>query len=324
MMLNIIFVIAGFMLLVKGADYLVDGSSSIARRFGISTLVIGLTVVAFGTSAPELTINILSAVSGRTELALANVNGSNIANILLILGITAFLTRIPVRSRTVLKEIPFMLLSGFVIVILMLDMVLEGAGSSEISRIDGIILLSFFAIFMYYLFLSIKETGAAKVEREKRSLSSSSMLTIAGLIGLIVGGYLAVEGASGIALGLGISETLVGLTIVAIGTSLPELVAAVVAARKNEIDLAVGGVVGSNIFNILLVLGATSVIQPITINQRGLEDAIAALAAMILLFFALFTDKSPAHFKTRSINGKTGAVFLFIYVAYIVYIVIRG
>ncbi|MFH1711882.1 MAG: sodium:calcium antiporter, partial [Patescibacteria group bacterium] len=232
MLLFIVFILAGFYLLIKGADYLVDGSSSIARRLGISTLVIGLTVVAFGTSAPELAVNILSASSGNTELAFGNINGSNIANILLILGMTAWFTRVPIKSRTVVKEIPFMLLAGVILIVLTLDVILEGGAVAQLSRIDGIVLLSFFAIFMYYMFLSIKGTGAAKVEKAKISLPTASLMTVLGLAMLIVGGYLAVQGASGIALALGVSQTFIGLTIVAIGTSLPELVASIVAARK--------------------------------------------------------------------------------------------
>lgn len=324
MLLHIVFILAGFMLLIKGADYLVDGSSAIAQRLGIPTLVIGLTVVAFGTSAPELVVNLVSAAAGKTELALGNVNGSNIANILLILGLAAFVTRVPVKSRTVIKEIPFMLLSGFVLIMVMLDASLEGAGTSELSRIDGIIMLSFFSIFMYYLFLSVKDLGAAKVERPKHRFSQASIMSLGGLAALILGGYLAVEGASGVAYSFGVSETFVGLTIVALGTSLPELVTAYVAARKRETDLVIGNIVGSNIFNILLVLGATSVVSPIIVTQRGLEDAIAALGAMLLLFVALFTDRAREGSETRGVNRRTGIAFLCIYALYIVYIILRG
>lgn len=325
--LNIIFILAGFMLLIKGADYLVEGSSSIARRLGVSTLVIGLTVVAFGTSAPELVVNILSATSGRTELAFGNINGSNIANILLILGAAALFARIPVKSQTVIKEIPFMLLSGFVLLVITADVWLEGAAVNQISRIDGIVLLSFFVIFMYYLWLSTRETKAgAKVEKEKKSFGVAAALTVMGLAGLVIGGYLAVEGASGIARMLGASETLIGLTIVALGTSLPELVAAVTAARKGETDLAIGNVVGSNVFNILLVLGITSTITPVPVSAAAQMDAVVAFLAMTILFFAIFNIERDKQGRRESPDiEKPGAIFfLLMYVAYIVYIVIRG
>lgn len=324
--LDILFIIAGFMLLIKGADYLVEGSSSIARRLGISTLVIGLTVVAFGTSAPELVVSILSATSGSTELALGNINGSNIANILLILGATALVTRIPVKSQTVLKEIPFMLLAGFILVVLTMDVVLEGAQVNVISRIDGIILLSFFVVFMYYLWLSVRETGSAKKQKPKRSFFIASVMTFAGLAGLVVGGYFAVEGASGVALALGFSETLIGLTVVAIGTSLPELVSAVTAARKGETDLAIGNVVGSCVFNILLVVGTTSVIRPIPVESAAGFDTIMALVVMMILFIAIFNVERDKQGRRQSpdLEKAAGIFFLLLYVAYIVYIVIRG
>lgn len=324
MFFDFLLVIAGFMLLIKGADYLVDGSTSIARRFGISTLIIGLTIVAFGTSAPELVVNILSATSGATDLAFANINGSNIANILLILGITSLFAVIPVKSQTVLKEIPFMLFAGMILVFIVLDVQIGGAESAMISRIDGILLLLVFAIFMYYLFLSSKKTGGATVEKPKFSLPKGVALTVAGLAGLIVGGKLAVDGAVGIALGIGVSQALVGLTVVAIGTSLPELVSAIVAAKKGETDLAIGNVVGSCIFNILLVLGATAVVNPIPISDHGVIDALFALAAMCFLFLALFLNKHGRKSKTKQIDPQTGLLFIILYVAYIVYIVIRG
>lgn len=327
MLLSIVSVLGGFMLLIKGADYLVDGSSAIARRLGVSTLVIGLTFVAFGTSAPELVVNILSATSGSTELAFSNINGSNIANILLILGFTALIGRIPVKSRTVMKEIPFMLLAGIMLIVFVSDPWLNGISEPTISRIDGIALLGFFVIFMYYLILSSRDLGGAKVEAPKLSLPLASTFTVFGLAGLVIGGKLAVDGATDIALGIGVSETLVGLTVVALGTSLPELVSSIVAARKGETDLAIGNVVGSNIFNILLVLGVTSIITPIPVSGRGIEDALFALAAMLIFFFALFLNRLGKSQKGKGLDKRTGAVFLAIYIAYIayiVYIVVRG
>ncbi len=323
---SIFFILAGFALLIKAADYLVDGASSIAKKLGVSTLVIGLTVVAFGTSAPELAVNILAALSGSSEIALGNINGSNIANILLILGVAAMFGSIPVKSRTVIKEIPFMLLAAFVLVVLVSDKALNGNGLSEIfvSRSDGLVLLSFFAIFMYYLFLSAKDIeGPAKEERPKHSMPVSIGFTAMGLAGLILGGKLVVDGAAGFALELGLSETLIGLTVVALGTSLPELVAAVAAVRKGEPDMAVGGVVGSNIFNILLVLGVTSTITPISVSLSSVFDSVVALAIMALFFLFVFVNVTKTGLK-RGVDKYEGVIFLIIYVIYIAYTIFRG
>ncbi|MBT4856711.1 calcium/sodium antiporter [Candidatus Uhrbacteria bacterium] len=324
MFTSILFILAGFALLIKGADYLVDGASNIAKRFGVSTLIIGLTIVAFGTSAPELVVNILSATSGSAEMALANINGSSIANILLILGIAALFGNIPVKSRTVIKEIPFMFLAGVTLVVLLSDSLLDGVSETAISRSDGVVLLLFFVIFLYYLFLSAKEAaGPAKEERAKMSLKKAIGLTAMGMAGLVLGGKLAVDGATGIAIAIGISETLVGLTIVALGTSLPELVSSVIAVRKGEPDLAVGGVVGSNIFNILMVLGVTSTITPIVVTQASIIDSVVALAAIALFFILIFTRLGKGT-GSRGIDKYEGILLLTIYGSYITYTIFRG
>lgn len=324
MILDIVFLIGGFVLLIKGADYLVDGASDVAKRFGVSSLVIGLTVVAFGTSAPELAVNILSAVSGNTEIALGNINGSNIANILLVLGVTALFVTIPVQSRTVIKEIPFMLLSGVVLLMVMLDTVIEGTPVDMISRIDGLMLLAFFAIFIYYLFLSAKDVTTGKTERAKRSFFIAGLLAVGGLAMLFVGGQITVNGAVGIAEGLGVSESLIALTIVALGTSLPELVTAVVAARKGQTDMAIGNVVGSSVFNILLVLGATSVIAPISVSTGNIWDATVALGAMIVLMIAVQMGEGKVEKTNKDVSKREGLLMLTLYFAYIFYIIIRG
>ena len=324
MLTSIFFILAGFALLIKAADYLVDGASSIAKRFGISTLVIGLTIVAFGTSAPELVVNVLASISGSAELALGNINGSTIANILLILGAAAMFGNIPVKSQTVIKEIPFMFLAGVVLVILLSDIALNGDPLAVLSRSDGLILLTFFAIFMYYLFLTAKDAaGPAKEERPEMGLWKASGLTVMGLIGLILGGKLVVDGAVGMALGLGISETLVGLTIVALGTSLPELVSSIAAVRKGEPDIAVGAVVGSNVFNILMVLGLTSTISPIIVMKASIVDTVVALAVMGLFFLLIFT-RLGKNSVSRGLDPYEGIVLLMVYVAYISYTIFRG
>ncbi|MFH1631432.1 MAG: calcium/sodium antiporter [bacterium] len=323
MLIDFVIFIGGIALVIKGADYLVDGASDIAKRLKVSSLVIGLTVVAFGTSAPELAVNIFSAIGGHTEIALGNVNGSNIANILLILGAAGMVATIPIQSRTVIKEVPFMILSGVVLVLLMLDTVLEGAPAGMISRIDGLVLIAFFSIFIYYLFLSSKDVSGAKVEKAKRSFLAATGLSIFGIGGLLIGGQLTVSGASGLALGFGVSETLIAVTIVALGTSLPELVTAVVAARKGETDIAVGNIIGSVVFNILLILGATAVITPIAVLSVNIVDALVSLGAMLLLLAAIFI-RSDSRDGMRSIYKTESVIFLILYAAYIVYAVMRG
>lgn len=324
MILDIVFLLSGFALLIKGADYLVDGATNVARRFGVSTLVIGLTVVAFGTSAPELAVNILSAISGSTEIALGNINGSNIANILLVLGITALFIRIPVQSRTVIKEVPYMILAGVVLIVLMVDVFLGSATSNVISRSDGLILLLFFIIFLYYLFLSAKDVTKAKVERTKQKVYLSTIFVVGGLAALTLGGQITVLGATGIALKLGVSESLIALTIVALGTSLPELVTAITAVRKGETDLAIGGVVGSNIFNILLVLGTTSVIIPIVVSANQVWDAVISLGAMLLLLLFIFYTGTLRQDRTKNVSRKEGLFMILAYFAYLIYIIVRG
>ena len=324
MLYNIIFVAAGFALLIKGADYLVDGASSVAKRFGVSSLVIGLTVVAFGTSAPELAVNVLAAINGGSEIALGNVNGSNVANILLILGVASWFGAISLKSRTVVKEVPYMLLAGAVLIILVADGALNGSSEILLSRSDGLILLSFFVIFMYYLFLSAMDAaGPAKEEKAKHSFPISIGFTVMGLAGLILGGFLTVQGATGIAISLGVSQTLIGLTVVALGTSLPELVSAVVAVKKGQSDIAVGGVVGSVIFNILLVLGLTATITPIAVSLDNVFDALVVFVAMALFFIFVFVNVTHAR-PARGIDKYEGMVFLLTYLVYIAYTIFRG
>lgn len=325
MLLNLVLLVSGFALLIKGADYLVDGASDIARRFRVSSLVIGLTIVAFGTSAPELAVNVLSAVSGNTDIALGNINGSNIANILLVLGVTGIFARIPVKSRTIVKEIPFMILAGSVLVFVMLDSALEGTAENMISRIDGIMFLSFFLIFLYYMYLSARDITSAKIERSKRSFFIAFVMTFMGLIGLVLGGQLTVLGATNVALGLGVSQTLIAISVVAIGTSLPELITSIVAARKGDTDMAIGNVVGSNIFNILFVLGTTAVIAPINASKEHITDSIVALGAMLILLIVVhFGGGFLKKDISKDVSRKEGAFMILLYLTYIIYVVLRG
>jgi len=318
MFFSILLILAGFILLIGGANYLVKGASSLAKRLGVRTLVIGLTVVAFGTSAPELVVNLISAGSGATELAVGNILGSNIANILLVLGVTAAIAPIVVEKGTTWKEIPLSLLAAVMLVVFGSDYLLDGVVSDVIGRTDGIALLAFFAIFMYYSYgISKADTKGEKGERiEELAFWKSFGLILAGIIGLVLGGKLIVDGAVTIATDLGVSEHLIGLTIVALGTSLPELATAIVASLKKQVGLAVGNVVGSNIFNIFFVLGTTATVSPLGFSSRALQDGFWLLGVSALLFLALFIGRQ----KLSRIHGYS---FVGLYVVYLIFAIIQ-
>ena len=310
----------GFPLLIKGADLLVDGASSIARRAHVSDLVIGLTVVAFGTSSPELFVNIISSLKGNTDIAIANVLGSNIANILLILGIASFIYPLSVSQGTVYKEIPLALLAAVMAGILVNDQWIDGAASSILTRIDGLVLLAFFSIFLYYSF-SIAKTIKGMEEHipsKQYSLLKSVGLVLLGLVGLILGGKWIVDGAVHMALRLGLSQSLVGVTVVAIGTSLPELATSAVAAARKNVEIAVGNVVGSNIFNVFFVLGISSVIKPIPFNLRNNLDMGVGVLAGLLLFICMFTG------QRRSLDRWEGCILVGLYLCYMGVVAIQG
>jgi cation:H+ antiporter len=310
--------IVGFAIIIKGADFLVDGSSSMARRFRVSELVIGLTVVAFGTSTPELFVNIVASLKGNSEIAIGNILGSNIANILLILGISSIICPLSVTKGTVWKEIPFSLLAAIVLGMMANDQFIDKNGISLLTRIDGLVLLSFFIIFLYYSFSIAKEIEGIEthVPLKEHGLAKSVLLVMLGLGGLCFGGDWIVEGAVDLALKLGISQSVVGLTIVAVGTSLPELATSAVAAHRGKPDIAVGNVVGSNIFNIFFVLGVSAVIKPIPFNSRSNIDIGVVILASLLLFTFMFTGQK------RSIDRWEGVVSLMLYGAYLVFQII--
>jgi len=315
---ELILVAGGFIVLIKGAGWLVDGASSIARRFGISQLIVGLTVVSFGTSSPELFVNILSAIRGNTDLALGNIIGSNISNTLLIIGIAALIYPLRIKRATVWREIPLGVLAGLVVFVVANDKILEGAGSSIITRIDGLVLLSIFVIFLYYAFITNKASGASEDSPTKQRKPMLAIgMVVAGFISLALGGKLIVDGAIGLAAGWGISERMIGLTIVAIGTSLPELAASAVAAFKKNAAIAIGNVVGSNLFNLLFVLAVTSTIRPLPVSPELNSDMLIMIFAALLLFTAAFTGT-----RKHLIDRKEGAVFLGIYALYITYLII--
>lgn len=313
----------GFILLIKSAGFLVDGASSLARRLGISALVIGLTIVSFGTSAPELVVNLAASIEGNTDIAIGNILGSNIANILLILGLSAAVYPLTVSKGTVWKEIPFALLAVMVVAVMANDALIDGAATSVLSRIDGMVLIGFFIIFLYYIFgLTTAVPGstseAATEEPKQYSFMRSGLMIGAGLIGLALGANWIVDGAVAFARYFSVSEALIGLTIVAIGTSLPELATSVMAAYKKDVDIAVGNVVGSNIFNIFWILGVSAAISPLPFSTLFTADIVTALIATLLLFFALFVG------KRHTIERSQGIAFVGFYIAYLAYLVLRG
>ena len=318
--MSFILPIIGFILLIGGADLLVKGASSMARRLRVSDLVIGLTVVAFGTSAPELFVNIISSIKGNTDIAVGNVLGSNISNILLILGICSIIYPLSVSKGPVWKEIPLSLLAAFLLGILANDRLIDGQASSAITKIDGLVFLSFFTIFLYYSFSIARQI--AGMEEHVPSIVYGTMKSVLwvllGFIGLSLGGKWIVDGAVHIASRFGMSQSLVGLTIVAVGTSLPELATSAVAAHKKNVEIAVGNVVGSNIFNILFVLGISSVIKPLPFETKNNADIAVVLLASLLLFFSMFTGKK------RSLDRWEGIAFVTLYGAYITFLIIQG
>ncbi|MCB9814034.1 calcium/sodium antiporter [Candidatus Nomurabacteria bacterium] len=324
MTLTYILFFIGFFALIKGADWLVTGASALAGRWGVSALVIGLTIVSFGTSAPELVVNILASLNGNTDIAIGNVVGSNIANILLILGVSAAIYPLTVQKGTVWKEIPFALLAVVVLGFMANDAYFDGATTSALTRIDGLVLISFFVIFMYYIFGLAKSgdsTESAKDEESSEkvvSVSRSLLMVVGGTVGLVVGGKWIVDGAIAFATNLGVSEALIGLTIVAIGTSLPELATSAVAAYRKNVDIAVGNIVGSNIFNIFWILGVSAIIKPLPFSPALTVDIIVTIVATALLFFALFIG------RRHTMERWQGAIFIVLYVAYIVFLIFRG
>lgn len=315
-MLTYILFIVGFFILIKGADLLVDGSSSIARKLNISNIVIGLTIVAFGTSAPEFIVNIFASINGNTEIAIGNVLGSNIANILLILGIAAIIYPISAKKNTVLKEIPFSLLAALIVAVTANDIIIDGNTSSVITRIDGLVFLGFFLIFLYYT-LSITKSDDDINEKPIKELSfvQAGLYILVGLAGLVFGGKWIVEGAVTIAESFNISQSVIGLTVVAVGTSLPELATSAVAAYKKQSDIAIGNVVGSNIFNVFWILGASSIIKPLPFNTDSNADILVNIVASLILFFAMYVGKKHV------LERWQGVLLVLLYLGYLVFLI---
>lgn len=319
--MSIVYLIIGIILLLKGGDVLVDGSVSVSRRLNISDIVIGLTVVAFGTSMPELTVNLIASIQGSAEIAIGNVIGSNIANILLILGVAALIAPLPVNRNTVLSEIPFSLMAAILMGFLANAALLsDDRVHLEISRIDGSILLFFFLLFMAYIFIIARENNdiCDELPEGAQTIKKSIILIVAGIFMLYLGGKFTVKGAVEIATILGMSKVFIGLTIVAVGTSLPELVTSAMAAKKGNTDIAVGNVVGSNIFNIFWVLGLSSVINPIRFELSSNPDIVMLIFSSCLLLGALLVG------KRNTIDQGNGILFLITYIGYLIYLVKRG
>ena len=309
--------IIGLLILIGGANILVSGASSIAKKFNIPNLIIGLTVVSFGTSFPELVINILAGINGQGDLAIGNVVGSNTINVLLVIGVSAIIRPVAVQSNTVKFEVPFSLLAMLVLFLLANDAMIDGAEISVLSRIDGIMFLTFFAIFIYYTFVVSKHSkGDGGHSVKEQPIWKSILFLLAGIVGLYYGGVLIVDNATIIAINLGLSQAVIGILVIALGTSLPELATSAVAAYKGNSDMAVGNIVGSNIFNVFFVLGVSASIQPISFNSTLNIDILYALFSSILLFLFIFTRKG------RQIDRVEAAVFLLLYLAYVVWLLV--
>lgn len=315
MIINIIILIIGFVVLIKGADLFVDAASSLAENFHLSKMLIALTIVAFGTSAPEFAVSIKSMMSGSGDIVLGNVIGSNILNILLILGVSSCIHSLNVKNATVKKELPITILISTLLIVLISDHALANATSNTLTRSDGMIIILFFLVFVYYLLTVMRNKKDKDEEEPKYNVIKSIFFTIIGIICLVLGSNAVVDSASFIAKELGVSERMISLTIIAFGTSLPELVTSVIATKKGEYDIAIGNVVGSNIFNISIVLGVPLVIfgtiPSITFNYIDL--LVLFLSALLLFLFS---------FKDHKLSRKEGMVFLFIFIIYYSFVII--
>lgn len=315
--MDFLWLILGLALILIGANALTDGAASVAKRFHISPLVIGLTIVAFGTSAPELTVSVVSALKGSVGLAIGNVLGSNIFNCLMIVGCTAAIVPIHISKGTLSKEIPLCLLAAIVLFICANDPLINGLSTNSISRSEGLLLLCFFAIFMGYTFAIAHNGQAEDTAIPTLSVGRSTLYIIGGLAGLIYGGQCFVDGASGIARSLGVSESVIGLTLVAGGTSLPELATSVVAALKKNPEMAVGNVIGSNLFNVFFVLGCSASITAMPVQGiSSLDLGMHILACLLLFIFGLF-------FQQRMITRIEGIALVACYIGYTAYLIMQ-
>jgi cation:H+ antiporter len=318
MLIPILWLILGLLLLIKGADWLVNGATALAKKYNVSDLAIGLTIVAFGTSAPELVVNMLASVNGYDEIVFGNIIGSNNFNLFMILGISGLIAPLPVQSSTVWKEIPLSLLAVVLFFFLANDFF---SGTSPlISRIDGFILLTLFGLFLFYVYKQLKSDPSVQTENAlKNDLSQLKIwgLILGGLTGLVLGGRFVVNNAIEIATVLGVSEKIIGLTIIAAGTSLPELATSVVAAMRKNVDIAVGNIIGSNIFNIFLILAVSAFVKPISFNPSFNSELYLLAGGTLLLFIAMFTGGK------RKLDRWEAASLLVLFLVYTGYLVLQ-
>lgn len=315
MIIAFLLIVLGFMSLIFGANWLVDGATSIAKKNNVSDLVIGLTIVAFGTSAPELVVNSVASFNGLSDIVFGNIIGSNNFNLFIILGIAGLIYPITVQTSTVWKEIPVSLLVALLLLVLANNFFIHQ--NSEISRVDGVILLFGFICFIYYVFSQLKQEKDEVVAYENKSNYKIWGLTIFGILGLILGGKLVVDNSIDIATKLGVSQKIIGLTIIAAGTSLPELVTSIVAALKRNSDIAIGNVIGSNIFNVLLILSISSFVHPIAYNPNFNQDLLILIGGTIFLFIAMFTG------KRKKLDRWEAFILLSFYLIYTTYLVLK-
>ena len=324
--MDYILFIVGFFILLLGAHLLVDNASALAKILGISPLIVGLTVVAFGTSLPELIVNLFANNEGNSDLAISNILGTNIANILLLIGIAAFIYPLKVHARVVWREILFVVFASVMLAALLADKLLADGTTSGfvgLSRVDGFVLLSYFVVFLYYSFGSAR-VSSKQAKKEQAEIKTASLATVfikitIGIAGLYIGGRWLVSGASEIASLFGVSDSLIGLTIVAIGTSGPELFASIIAAMKKNVDIAIGTAVGSNLFNIFFVLGTSAVIRPLSFNPDLRIDLGIMVGSAFLLFGAMLFGRVK-----HQIGKMEGVLFIALYTIYIVFVVLRG
>ncbi|PWD99689.1 calcium/sodium antiporter [Marinilabilia rubra] len=315
MMISVFLIVMGFTLLIFGANWMVEGASSLARKYKVSDLVIGLTIVAFGTSAPEMVVNIIASSNGYSDIVLGNILGSNNFNLFLVLGLSGMIFPIKVASTTAWREIPISL--GVSVLLLLLFYGFSGGDRTMLSLVEGLVLLVLFMLFLYYVFTQLKSETKAPTEKKEKAALNIWGLIVLGLAGLVIGGRLVVDNSVAVAAKFGVSEKIIGLTIVAAGTSLPELVTSVVAALKKNSDIAIGNVIGSNVFNILLILGLSSLVNPVVYTPKFDTDLFILIGGTLFLLTSMLTGQ-------RKTLDRWEAAFLFVfYLSYMVYLVMK-
>ncbi|MDO5780599.1 MAG: calcium/sodium antiporter [Clostridium sp.] len=326
--MSYIFLIVGFFLLIKGADIFVSGASNISKKLGIPSVIVGLTIVSLGTSAPELAVSAISSLEGSNEIAVGNVLGSNLFNTLMVLGVTTIIMALTIKKSEVKRDFSINILVTLLLLLLTFTNLLDGR-DNYISRLDGIVLLIGCISYITYLILSVKKGKASSESvQEELALESTNEISVfksifklvIGVVGIVIGGQIVVDSATSIATSLGMSEKLVGLTIVAIGTSLPELVTSVVAAIKGEEDIALGNILGSNIFNILLIIGLSSAISPIAVSSNLIFDFVFLIVVTLIIGIMILVNKSDE----KRFDKKEGIILVVLYAIYMIYIIIRN